>query len=156
MGYTGMFNSYEEMLEELEREMRRISDDMLLQMFRLPGAAGEVWTPRVDIYETKDKVVVKVSAAGVKPDQMDVQLSADNKFITIRGMRSEEDAERQGLIRYHQLEVYYGPFERIVALPTDVPLDRENLHATYRDGFLIISLPKKKKEEEIRNVPITD
>jgi len=148
-----MFKSYEDMLEELEREMRRISDDMLLQMFRLPGAAGEVWAPRVDVYETTDKLVVKICAAGVDPDEVDISLSADDRFLAVRGVRKEGNIERQGLVRYYQLEIYYGPFERIIAVPQDIKIDRGQMHATYKDGFLIITLPKK--EEERRTVPIT-
>ena len=147
-----MFKSYEDMLDQLEQEMRRISDDMLLQMFRLPGAAGEVWTPRVDVYETKEKLVVRMCAAGVKPNQMDIQLSADDRFLTIRGVRTESNVERHGLVRYYQLEVYYGPFERIIAIPEDIKIDRDQMSATYKDGFLIITLPKR--EEEVRAVPI--
>jgi len=148
------FKSYEDMLEELEREMRRISDDMLLQMFRLPGAASEIWTPRVDVYETRDTLVVKICAAGIKPDQVEILLSADDRFLTIRGVRTEDNKDRGGLVRYYQLEVYYGPFERIIALPVDVKIDRDKLKATYEDGYLIISLPKKQ-DDNIRIVPIT-
>lgn len=150
-----IFRSYEDMLEELEREMRRISDDMLLQMFRLPGAAGEVWTPRVDVYETKDALVVKVCAAGITPENVEVQLSVDNRFLTIRGVRTEGNIDRSGLVRYYQLEIYYGPFERIIALPAEVKLDRDTLSATYEDGFLLISLPKRPLEKG-RTVPITE
>jgi HSP20 family protein len=150
-----MFKSYEEMLEELDREMRRISDDMLLQMFRLPATTGEVWTPRVDVYETREKLVVKVCAAGIKPDDVDISLSADDRFLAIRGVRTEGNLEQQGVIRYYQLEVYYGPFERIIRLPDEVKIDRESLRAVYEEGFLLISLPKKRSKES-RNVPISE
>ncbi len=139
-----MFKSYDEMLEELEREMRRVSDDMLLQVFRASGMAGELWTPRVDVYETADNVVVKVCAAGLVPDQMELTISADNRFLTLRGVRVEQDDDRSDRIRYYQLEVYYGRFERIVSLPTEVAIDRDRLTATYRDGFLKVVLPKKQ------------
>ena len=139
-----MYKSYDDMLEELEREMRRVSDDMLLQMFRVSGMAGDLWTPRVDVYETMEDVVVKVCAAGLDPDQMELTISADNRFLTLRGVRAERDDDKSARIRYYQLEVYYGPFERIVALPTDVPIDRDALTATYKDGFLKVKLPKKQ------------
>ncbi len=137
-----MYKSYDEMLEELEREMRRVSDDILLQMFRVSSMSGEVWAPRVDLYETADAVVVKVCVAGLEPSQMDLTLSGDNRFLTLRGVRVEQDDDKADRIRYHQLEVYYGPFERIVSLPADVPVDRDKLNATYRDGFLKVVLPK--------------
>ena len=139
-----MFKSYDEMLEELEREMRRVSDDMLLQVFRVSGMAGELWTPRVDVYETAENVVVKVCAAGLAPDQMELAISSDNRFLTMRGLRVEQDDDKTDRIRYYQLEVYYGPFERIVALPAEVSIDRDKLTATYKDGFLKVVLPKKE------------
>lgn len=141
-----MFKSYDEMLEELEREMRRVSDDMLLQVFRVSGMAGEIWSPRVDVYETGENVVVKVCAAGLVADQMELTISSDNRFLTLRGMRMEQDDDKAERIRYYQLEVYYGPFERIVALPAEVAVDRDKLTATYRDGFLKVVLPKKQSK----------
>ena len=140
-----MFNSYDEMVEELERQMRRVSDDLLLQMFRMSSMSGEVWAPRVDVYETKDLVVVKVCVAGLEPGQMEMTLSSDNRFLTLRGARVEQDDDKSDRIRYHQLEVYYGPFERVVALPLEVPLDRDKLTATYKDGFLKVMLPKTQQ-----------
>ena len=140
-----MHMSYDDMLEDFEREMRRVSDDMLLQMFRVAGASGEVWAPRVDVYETDSEVVVKVCVAGLAPEQMELTISSDNRFLTLRGVRIEHDDDKPRRIRYYQLEVYYGPFERIVALPMDVPLDRDKLVASYKDGFLKIVLPKRQQ-----------
>jgi len=153
-----MFKSYEEMIEEFEREMRRLSDDMLAQVFRLPPGSGEVWSPRVDVYETEEELVVKVCAAGVRPSDVEVTISGDNRFLTISGVRSEEDADRRGRIRYYQLEVYYGPFHRIIALPPEIRIDRERMAATYMDGFLKVVLPKRLpgKGSKPRSVPITE
>ena len=151
-----MFKSYDEMLEELEREMRRVSDDMLLQVFRVSGMTGDLWTPRVDVYETAEHVVVKVCAAGLAPDQMELSISSDNRFLTLRGMRIEQDDDKSDRIRYYQLEVYYGPFERIVALPSEVSVDRDKLTATYRDGFLKVVLPKKQPGRNSAKIEIED
>jgi HSP20 family protein len=151
-----MFKSYDEMLEELEREMRRVSDDMLLQVFRVSGMTGELWTPRVDVYETAEDVVVKVCAAGLAPDQMELSISSDNRFLTLRGMRVEQDDDKSDRIRYYQLEVYYGPFERIVALPVEVGVDRDQLTATYRDGFLKVVLPKRKSGTANKKIEIEE
>ncbi len=137
-----MYKSYDEMLEEMEREMRRVSDDVLLQMFRISSMSGEIWAPRVDIYETAQSVVAKVCVAGLAPDQMELTISSDNKFLTLRGVRVELDDDKADRIRYHQLEVYYGPFERIVPLPAEVAIDRSKLAASYKDGFLKVVLPK--------------
>ena len=136
------FRAYD-VLEELENQMSRVSDDILLQMFRMSSSSGEVWSPRVDVYETDESVVVKVCVAGLEPGRMELILSSDEKFLSLRGLRAETDEDRSCRTRYHQLEVYYGPFERVVALPVDISIDRENLSATYKDGFLKVVLPKK-------------
>ena len=140
-----MFKSYDEMLEELEREMRRVS-----------GMTGELWTPRVDVYETAENIIVKVCAAGLAPDQMELSISSDNKFLTLRGMRIEQDDDKSDRIRYYQLEVYYGPFERIVALPAEVSVDRDRLTATYKDGFLKVVLPKRQPGSKGAKIEIED
>jgi len=137
-----LFKSYDDMLEDLERDMRRMSDDILLQMFRMSSTSGDVWAPRVDVYETADTVVVKVCVAGLGPEQMELTISGDSKYLILRGVRTENDDDKVGRIRYHQLEVYYGPFERVVPLPAEVPIDRDKLAAAYKDGFLKVTLPK--------------
>ncbi len=142
--FVKMFKSYDDMLEDLDREMRRVSDDILLQMFRLSSTSGEVWSPRADVYETSEAVVVKVCVAGLEPGQMELAISGDNKYLTLTGVRAEQDEDKPKRIKYHQLEVYYGTFERIIALPTDVRLDRDSLGASYQDGFLKVTLPKLK------------
>lgn len=124
--------------------MRRVSDDVLMQMFRMSSTSGEVWSPRVDIYETQDAVVVKVCVAGLEPNQIELTLSPDSRFLTLRGIRADQDDDRAERVRYHQLEVYYGPFERTVSLPQEVPIDRDNLNAVYKDGFLKVIMPKQK------------
>lgn len=151
-----MYKSYDEMLEELEREMRRVSDDVLLHMFRISSTSGEVWSPRVDVYETTESVVVKVCAAGLDSNQIELTISGDNRFITLRGVRVETDEDKADRIRYHQLEIYYGPFERIIALPSDVPVDREKLSAAYKDGFLKIVMPKFEQVRAIKKIDIED
>ena len=137
-----MYRSHDDILEEMEQEMRRVSDDILLQMFRISTMSGEVWAPRVDIYETAGAVVIKVCIAGLAAEEVELTLSSDNRFLTLRGVRVEQDEDKADRVRYHQLEVYYGPFERVVPLPTEAPVDRDKLGATYKDGFLKVVLPK--------------
>jgi HSP20 family protein len=135
--------------------MRRVSDDLLLQMFRMSSMSGEVWAPRIDVYETANSVVVKVCVAGLEPAQMELTLSSDNRFLTLRGVRSEQDDDKGDRIRYHQLEVYYGPFERVVALPAEIALDRDKLMASYKDGFLKVTLPKTQ-QTGVRKIEIEE
>jgi len=150
-----MYRLQDDIFDELEREMRRLSDEALLQMFRVPGIPHETWAPRADVYETDDEIIVKVSASGVRPKDIDISLSPDGRHLTVRGLRAEEENEKHVRRRYYQLEIYYGPFERIIHLPPDIAVDRDRLRASYKDGFLRIVLPKLKSDKS-RAIPITE
>lgn len=115
-----------------------------------------LWTPEVDVYETCEAVVVKVCAAGVQADRIDISLSADGRSLTVKGFRDEDPEAREQALRYHQLEIYTGPFERTVSLPPDASYDRERLSAVARDGYFCIRLPKRQMDEpNPRSVPIS-
>jgi len=132
-----------DLLRQMETEMQRIADETLRGFFSDIPTPNKFWQPRVDMYETPDGIVVKVEVAGVDPERLDVSLSSDDRVLTIAGERGEEDRERMDRIRCYQLEIYFGPFVRQIVLPGDVRIDRDAIEASYRDGFLVVNLPKK-------------
>ena len=94
----------------------------------------------VDVYETKERLVVKARTAGVKKDELDVSIS-DNQ-LTIRGTLSagnEDDVEN-----YFLQECYWGEFSRTIALP--VPVKEEEIEAVLKDGVLTIGFGKVKQD----------
>ena len=140
--------------DEWQREMERY-----LAHFRRAGkrptiifthhaAPSPVWTPALDMYETAEAIVVLFDVAGVQAEQTEVH--AEPHTLTIRGVRRErygtDRADEQR--NYHALEIPYGRFERKVNLPPGV--DTAAAHASYRDGLLEITLPKRLP----RQVPI--
>ena len=124
--------------------MRNISDDILLKMFSAFSSSNDLWAPKADIYETADDIIVKFCASGLDPEKIDITVSPDSRLLIIRGVRIEVDDDRDERIRYYQLELYYGEFERVVSLPRDVVFDKDVITATYKSGFLKIRLPKRK------------
>jgi hypothetical protein len=55
----------------------------------------------------------------------------------------------------HQLEIYFGPFERTFPIPPDVEIDRDAISATLKDGFLTIHLPRRVRQPQVsRSIPI--
>ena len=108
-----------------------------------------VWTPAVDMYETAEAIVILFDLAGVEADRTEV--NAEPHVLTVRGVRRERHSpERPDEQRsYHALEIPYGRFERTIQLPPGV--DTEAARASYRDGLLEITLPKRLP----RQVPIT-
>jgi len=101
---------------------------------QLPGQLA------VDVYETKERLVVKARTAGVNKSDLDVSIS-DNT-LTIRGTLSagtEDNVEN-----YFLQECYWGEFSRSIALP--VPVKEEEIEALLKDGVLTISFGKVKQD----------
>ncbi len=154
------FKNYRDIIQQMEREMQQLSDEAFRGFFAVPvGGAGRFWQPAVDVHETDGHILVKMELAGAKADDLQVSLSPDDRVLTISGVRAEAHADRDGRLRCHQLEIYFGPFERAVALPSGVPVDRDKITAGYREGFLLVMLPKKPaaaQEPQKRIIPITE
>lgn len=94
----------------------------------------------VDVYETKERLVVKARTAGVNKNDLDVSI-ADNT-LSIRGTLSagnEDDVEN-----YFVQECYWGEFSRSIALP--VPVKEDEIEAVLKDGVLTISFTKLKQD----------
>jgi HSP20 family protein len=94
----------------------------------------------VDVYETREKLVVKARTAGVNKSDLDVSIS-DNT-LTIRGTLSAGTEE--GVENYFAQECYWGEFSRSIALP--VPVKEEEIEAMLKDGVLTISFTKVKQD----------
>lgn len=152
------FKDYRDIIRQMEREMQQLSDEAFRGFFDVPvGGAGRFWQPAVDIHETDGHLLVKMELAGARSEDLQVSLSPDDRVLTISGTRTEGRADREGRVRCHQLEIYFGPFERSVGLP-GVPLNRDEITASYRDGFLTVMLPKRQlpPRPQKRMIPITN
>lgn len=149
-----MFKEYEDLIKQMEFEMQRCSAEAMRRLLELPPDVREFWLPKADIYETPDELVVRVEVAGIRRESLNVTLSADDRVLSIKGTRSERYIDERQKVRYYQLEVYFGSFERDVLLPQDVPIDRNALSASYRDGFLVVTLPKVSEVPTSRSIPI--
>lgn len=152
------FKDYRDIIRQMEAEMQQLSDEAFRGFFDIPlGGPGRFWQPAVDVHETVDALRVKMEMAGANAADLQVSLSADDRVLTVSGTRSEPRESRDGRVRVHQLEIYFGPFERAVGLPP-VPVHRDRITATYKDGFLLVTLPKRTVAEtpQRRMIPITD
>jgi HSP20 family protein len=94
----------------------------------------------VDVYETKEKLVVKARTAGVNKHDLDVSI-ADNT-LSIRGTLSAGNED--DVVNYFVQECYWGEFSRSLALP--VPVKEEEIEAVLKDGVLTISFTKVKQD----------
>lgn len=98
--------------------------------------------PPTDVVELEDKVVVIVEIAGMRPN--DFTISLLNRQLVISGTRERPVLPNAA---YHQVEIGYGDFRVEVQLPHIV--EREDITATYRDGFLHVELPRRSDGQQV-------
>jgi HSP20 family protein len=132
-------------LMEMQSEMTRTLDAFFGRHPR-SGALDRAWAPAIDIYETKDDLVVAAELPGVK--EKDIHLSIAGDMLSLRGQRGPDHQMKEE--NYHRIERWSGSFERHIQLPIPVLADR--VRASYRDGVLEIRLPKleETKPREIK------
>jgi HSP20 family protein len=98
------------------------------------------WSPPTDVYETEENCVIKVEVAGMRDEDFEVVF--ENNLLLIHGQRSDRNERRA----YHQMEIRSGRFE--IGLEIPVVIDIEKAIAEYKDGFLIIMLPKVHSRQD--------
>jgi len=126
-------------------EMERIFDDFFRDFRELAA-----WNPQsmlsltsafptVEMYEEKEKFVVKVDTPGLEKE--DIRISITDHTLQLRGeIRQEEEREERN---YIYSERVYGAFSRDIPLPSAVNADQ--VRATVKNGVLTIELPKSKE-----------
>lgn len=93
----------------------------------------------LDVYETEDDFVIQSTIAGVKAEDLDIDIEDD--MVIIRGERQRQAEKQAG--KYYYQECYWGSFARQVILPEEV--DGSKAEATMKDGVLTLRIPKIKK-----------
>ena len=132
----------DEWLWQVGNELQRLSEEMVRT--RPAVAIGKGWEPRVDVLEDTNRILVKVELAGVRGDEINLLYLPDRHSLLIRGSRLDEGDGTNGRASAHQLEIFYGEFQREVKLP-DIPVSVDEMKAQYRNGFLLIMLPKQQR-----------
>jgi HSP20 family protein len=100
---------------------------------------ANIWSPPTDVYETEKALVVKVEIAGMREE--DFEVAIENNVLMISGNRPGSN-ER---CAYHQMEIRSGKFE--ITVEMSVPVKVEMAVAEYKDGFLMINLPKADRNQ---------
>lgn len=104
----------------------------------LPGSAARSY-PLVNLSENEEEVVVEALAPGLDPESLDVSLKGSALIITgekpaLKGVAAEA---------YHRNERAAGKFVRSIELDTEI--DESKVTARYRNGILLVTLPKSEK-----------
>lgn len=125
----------------LQREMNALFDNFFADMERWPTwqESPGLFSPRVNVTENDDALVVSAEVPGIEPDDIDVSLVHD--ALTIKGEKRREVEEKNDDRHFYRMERSYGAFTRTIPLPLDV-IDRDHIEASFKNGVLTITLPK--------------
>lgn len=93
-----------------------------------------VWDPAADVYRTREGWIVKFELAGVSPDELEVMVAGDT--LRVAGCRRDEVFTES--VSYHQLEIIYSRFERVIRFPC--PIEGAIVERRYKDGLLVLRL----------------
>lgn len=122
-------------LDALHHRMLRMMEASLRGQGRT--ASRSSWCPPADLYETDAEVIVRIEVAGIDPASLDITL--EETLLRVAGERPACMAP-PGCTALHQMEIDYGPFERLFTVPAG--LDGDAARARLEGGFLEICLPK--------------
>ena len=106
---------------------------------------NQLVVPAVNIKENDKEVKIDVAAPGLS--KKDFEISVENNTLTISAHKEVEKIEEGTNIV--KKEFGYENFQRSFTLPEEL-FDVENIKATYKNGVLEITIPKK--EEEVKKV----
>jgi HSP20 family protein len=119
--------------------LREAMDRLFSESFVRPSTAFPAFGvegPAVDMYQTKDDIIVRAAVPGIKPDDINISVTGD--ILTIQGeLKEEEKVEKSNYLRQ---ERRYGQFCREFSLPTQVNADKAK--AEFEHGVLTLRLPK--------------
>lgn len=95
----------------------------------------------VDMYEKDNSYYIIAPAAGVQPDDIEIELN--DEYILIKGKRQQDTLNANK--NYVLQECYWGNFSRQIEFPSSV--DSEKAAATFKDGMLTICIPKVRSAQ---------
>lgn len=99
------------------------------------------WDLAVDLYEENGNIITKMHVPGIDASKIDITI--ENDILKVSGSRKKEEETKDK--SYYRKEIRSGSFERYVQLPTEVQGNKAM--ASYQDGVLVITMPKKSPTE---------
>jgi HSP20 family protein len=136
------FDGMEALRREIDQAFDRVSPQFP-PMFRtafLP-ARGAREDPLINLYEDQNTVYLEALAPGADPGSFNISIVKDTLTLSGEKPRAPGDVKPEA---FHREERAAGKFVRSIDLPVEVD-DNNNPQAEYKNGILLLSLPKSEK-----------
>ncbi len=126
-------------------KVRHEFSQVMVELFHVPVSVLRScpigWMPAVDIYEDAKALYVVADLAGVDSDSL--ELVVEGEFLRVSGSRKPPISISEK--KFFQMEVEYGPFERVIRIPLPVKLN--DINAKLENGLLIVRFNKKDSKK---------
>jgi len=132
-------------MENLRREVDRAFEDFGVartpasRVAFLPGRGPRRY-PLINLLEDKESLYIEALTPGVDPQTLNVSVMRNRLTLSGEKIRIPADVKPEA---FHRSERASGKFVRTFDLPVEV--DEEKIRAEYKNGLLIITLPKAEK-----------
>lgn len=129
-----------------EMDLFRDFDSMINAFFRPARGVrhGDFdWSPRVDVLEREGSFQFVAEVPGI--EKKDIEISVKDDILTISGEKSV--SEKNDEDTYYTCERRFGKFKRAFRLSDSI--DASKITAEYKDGVLIVDVPKVEAPEEV-------
>lgn len=131
--------------DELVRHLGRVFDGLWLAPLAGPVMAspagvmaGRQPLPPINVWEDDEAVMVEAELPGFKLS--DLEITWEDRLLTIRGRRGDEADTTDGKGRYLRRERMVGEFSRSLRIAEEI--DPDQVRATLNDGVLTVRLAK--------------
>ena len=126
-------------MDSVQRQINRMFNEVLAPANSIEFGNYSKY-PAAELKETEDALVLKLEVPGINVNELEIEATA--KSISIKGDRkstiTEEEANKT------LSEFRYGSFQRVIPLP--VQIQNTKVAAEYKDGILVLTLPKAEAE----------
>ena len=135
------FDGIDSLHREVDQAFERLGPQFapIYRTAFLPGRAAREY-PLINIYDDQHTVYVESLAPGADPASFNISVAGDVLTLSGEKRRVAGDIKAEA---FHREERAAGKFVRSIELPTEV--DDNNVKAEYKNGLLLISLPKSEK-----------
>ncbi len=127
------------MVSRTNRDFERLFNSFFGTPWQQPTHSEFI--PRVEVIEDKDQLKLQAELPGLEKDA--IRVMVEDGVLTISGERKSQDEENGP--DYVWSEISNGSFSRSFTLPDYV--EAEKIKADYKNGILVLSLPKAEKSK---------
>lgn len=101
---------------------------------------------KCDIYETESEYHIEMDTPGFKKEEIKMELS--NGYLTISAEKKQDSSEDEGKKYIRRERVYAKEMRQFYV----GDIDEDRVKAEFKDGMLLVSVPKESKEKETKKI----